>query len=76
MLNKLINIVTSEPVLRCPDLERQFELEVNMLAFAIGAILFQKDKKGKQRDIGYFSKALNLTERNYDIWDREFMAVV
>ena len=26
--------------------------------------------------MGYFSKSLNPTERNYDIWDREFMAVV
>src|SRR5712691_11364616 len=31
---------------------------------------------GELRDIGFFSKALNQTERNYDIWDREFMAVV
>jgi hypothetical protein len=42
----------------------------------LGHILFQKDEIGRQRDVGYFSKALNPMERNYDIWDREFMAVV
>jgi hypothetical protein len=42
----------------------------------LGAILFQKDEKGKKRECGYFSKALNETERNYDIWDQKFMAVI
>jgi len=26
--------------------------------------------------VGYYSKALNPAERNYDIWDREFLAVI
>jgi hypothetical protein len=26
--------------------------------------------------MAYFSKALLQTERNYDIWDREFLAIV
>ena len=45
-------------------------------AFAVGAILFQRDAEGRKRDVGYFSKALNPAERNYDIWDREFLAVI
>jgi len=75
-LTMLIDIVTSEPVLKCPNPEKLFELEVDASTFAIGAILFQKDKNGKQHEIRYYSKALNETERNYDIWDREFMLVV
>ena len=75
-LNALIKIVTSEPVLKCPEPDKPFKLEVDASAFAIGATLRQNDEQGKKRDIGYFSKALNPTERNYDIWDREFMAVV
>ena len=43
-LNKLIKIVTSEPVLACPDLEKPFKLEVDTSAYAVGAILFQRDK--------------------------------
>src|SRR5260221_6109155 len=75
-LNELINRVKSDPVLRCPDPGQPFELEVDASAFAIGAVLRQRDEKGDLRDIGFFSKALNQTEHNYDIWDREFMAVV
>ena len=66
----------SDPVLRCLDPAKPFELEVDASTFAIGAVLRQRDDKGDLRDIGFFSKALNQTERNYDIWDCEFMAVI
>ena len=75
-LDALINIVMSEPVLKCPNPEKPFKLEVDASAFAIGAILFQQDENGKQREIGYYLKALNEMERNYNIWDREFMSVI
>ena len=33
-----------EAVLACPDLDKPFELEVDALAYAVGAILFQRDE--------------------------------
>src|SRR6266850_1837189 len=51
-------------------------MEVDASAYAVGAILFQKDSQGRKRDVGYYSKALNPAECNYDIWDREFLAVI
>lgn len=72
----LIDIITSEPVLKCPNPEKPFELEVDMSVFTIGAILFQQDESGKRQEIGYYSKVLNEMERNYNIWDREFMSVI
>jgi len=75
-LKGLIELVTTAPILAYPDLEKPFELEVDASAFAVGAILFQRDDKGRKRDVGYYSKALNSAERNYDIWDREFLAVI
>ena len=68
-LNQLINIIASDPVLKCPDPEKQFEMKVDASAFTLGAVLSQKDKNGKKQECRYFSKALNETERNYDIWD-------
>src|SRR5216683_6899228 len=47
-----------------------------MSSFALGAVLFQKEDTGWRCDVAYFSKALSATERNYDIWDREFLAIV
>jgi hypothetical protein len=63
-------------VLACPNLDKPFELEVDASAYVVGAILFQRDENKQRRDVGYFSKALIPAEWNYDIWDREFLAVV
>ena len=76
VLEVLIKMVTSDPILKCLDPEKPFELVVDASAFAIGVVLQQRDEQGRAYDVGYYSKALNKTERNYDIWDREFMAVI
>jgi len=66
-LDQLIQKVTTAPVLACPDLEQQFFLEADTLSFALGAVLFQKEDSGRQRNMAYFSKALSTMERNYNI---------
>jgi hypothetical protein len=43
-LNRIINILTTEPILTHPDPEKPFELEVDASDYAIGTILFQRDK--------------------------------
>jgi RNase H-like domain found in reverse transcriptase/Integrase zinc binding domain len=44
--------------------------------FATGAILTQPDHRGKPCTIGFHSKTFSDTERNYNIHDRELLAVV
>ena len=66
-LNALIDQITRDPVLDAPNEDTPFELETDASAYAIGAALFQRDKRGKRRAIGYASKTLNDAERNYDI---------
>jgi hypothetical protein len=43
-LNKVIDILTSEPVLTHPDPDKPFELEVDASNYTIGAILFQRNE--------------------------------
>ena len=74
-LNRIINILTSEPVLTHPNPNKPFELEVDALNFAIGAILFQRDSRGKPQPIGFHSKTLSKEEMNYDIYDKELTAL-
>ena len=69
VLETLIEKVTNAPVLAYPDLKQPFEMEVDASTYAIGAILLQRDKQGRKRDVGYYSKALNPAKCNYDIWD-------
>jgi RNase H-like domain found in reverse transcriptase len=45
-LETLIQKVTNAPLLAYLDLEQPFEMEVDALAYAVGAILFQKDAQG------------------------------
>ena len=74
-LDTLINTVTKGPVLAQPDLSSPFFLQVDASAYATGAILTQLDERKKHRAIAFFSKTFNEAERNYDIHDRELLAV-
>jgi hypothetical protein len=72
----LINQVAQEPVLVAPNEDEPFKLETDALSYAIGAALFQKDERGKRRAIRYASKTLIAVERNYNIWDQEFLGLI
>jgi len=60
-LDTLINTICLHPILMAPDQDRQFELEVDVSQFALGAILWQRDPANakKLRAIGYYSKTLS-----------------
>ena len=68
--------ITSEPVLKQPQLDQQFKVEVDASGYAIGAVLMQKDEKGKRHPIAYFSSTLNEAEWNYDIYTLELYTIV
>ena len=65
-----------EPVLRQPQLDQQFEVEVDASGYAIGAVLMQKDQTGKRHPVAYFSSTLSEAEWNYNIYTLELYAVV
>jgi hypothetical protein len=44
--------------------------------YAIGAYLIQIGKDGKLHSVAFYSKKMFLAEMNYDIHDKEFLAVV
>ena len=63
-------------MLKQPQLDQQFKVEVDALGYMIGAVLMQRDKKGKRHPIAYFSSTLNKAERNYDIFTLELYVIV
>ena len=75
-LEQLIQDIIKDPVLTAPDPDKPFELETDASAYAVGAILFQHNQCGKRKALGYASRTLNAAERNYDVWDREFLALI
>ncbi len=73
---KLKWLICKEPVLLMPRLEQPFELEVDASNYTIGVTLNQKDELGRWHPVAYYSTTLSEMERNYDIYDKELLAVV
>ncbi|KAK6213447.1 reverse transcriptase domain protein [Colletotrichum tabaci] len=68
--------VLSEPVLMIPDPRKPFELETDASDYAIGGQLGQRDEEGRLHPCGFFSKKLSGPELNYQIHDKELMAII
>ncbi|CCO36910.1 Retrotransposable element Tf2 155 kDa protein type 1 [Rhizoctonia solani AG-1 IB] len=68
--------LTTAPLLIQPDVTKQFFLECDASDYATGAILSQKNLEGKLHPVAYLSKSLAPAERNYDIFDKELLAVI
>jgi hypothetical protein len=67
---------SSAPVLSIPDTTRPFSIMTDAFLLAAGAILLQEDTNTDLHPCAYFSKTFIATERNYDIYDRELLAVI
>ncbi len=72
----LKRLICEEPVLLMPQLERPFELEVDTSNYAISATLNQRDELDRWHPVAYYSTTLSEMERNYDIYDKELLAVI
>lgn len=64
------------PMLALYDPNRPTEVEVDTSNFATGGVLSQKGNDGLWHPIAYRSEMMNAPERNYEIYDKEFMAIV
>jgi len=73
---KLKEIFTMEPVLAAPDLDKKMRVEADTSDYATGGVLSVKGQDGKWRPVVFISKLLNDMERNYEIHDKEMLAVI
>ena len=72
----LKEIFTSAPILLIPDVSKPFSIMTNTSLIAAGAVLLQNDANGDRLPCAYFSKTFAPAQRNYDIYDRELLAVI
>ena len=75
-MDKLAQVVVANPMLQRPNYDQPFFLEVDAFQFAIGAILLQRDKRGRLRPVGSISHSFTPAEHNYDIYNRELLAII
>ena len=74
---KLKEAITSAPVLTTPADNRPFRIEADSSDFATGAVLSQLSAEDeKWHLVAYLSKSLSDTERNYEIHDKEMLAII
>ena len=69
--------VTSAPILALPDNSKPFRIEADSSDFATGAVLSQQSSDDdKWHPVAFLSKSLSPVERNYEIHDKEMLAIV
>ena len=67
---------TIEPILAIPDINREMRVEVDASDYATRGVLSTKCEDGKWRPVAFISKSLNTTEQNYEIHNKEMLAVI
>jgi hypothetical protein len=67
---------TTAPILRHFDPELPIIVEADSSDYVTAGVLSQKDEQGELRPVAYFSKRLNPAECNYEIYDKELLAIV
>src|ERR1700726_299503 len=68
--------LVSAPVLALPQDKGRWKVETDVSNLATGGVLSQQQVDGTWRVVDYISKALTVAEKNYDVYDKEFLAVV
>jgi len=75
--DRLKQSVTAAPVLISPDSTRPFRIEADSSDFATGAILSQVSAEDeKWHPVTFLSKSLSPVERNYEIHNKEMLAII
>ena len=67
---------TQELVLAAPDLDKKMRMEVDALDYVMKCVLSMEGEDRKWRLVTFLSKSLNETERNYEIHDKEMLAII
>ncbi|SJL15452.1 uncharacterized protein ARMOST_18950 [Armillaria ostoyae] len=67
--------MAEDVILAIPNRIGRFRVEADASNGAIGAVLSQ-EQEGRWRPVAFMSKALTATERNYEIYDKELLAIM
>jgi hypothetical protein len=68
--------IISKPILKYFDLTNEITIKMDALDHIIRAICSQPDDANILYPLGYYSQKLKSTELNYNIHDKELLAIV
>ena len=72
---KLKEIFLSISIIWIPDILKPFQVMTDALLMANGAVLMQVDSNRDPHPCAYHSQTFSPAEQNYDIYDRELLAI-
>ena len=58
------------------DPERRCRVEVDTSGYATGGVFSQLQEDGTWRPVAFLSESLNEAQRNYEIYDKEMLAII
>ena len=67
---------TIRPVVVFPDLDKEMRVKADTSEYTIGGVLSMKCEDKKWRLVAFILKSLNEAERNYEIHNKEMLAIV
>ena len=76
MFKELKERFTKELILAAPDIDKKIRIEVDVSDYVTGGVLLMECEDGLWRLVVFLSKSLNETERNYEIHDKEILAII
>ena len=65
-----------ELILVALDLDKKMRMEVDRSDYATEGVLLMECADGRWRPVAYLFKSLNKTEQNYEIHNKEILAVI
>jgi len=63
-------------VLTVPDLDQKLRVEVDTSDYTTEGMLSMEVENGRWKPVAFLSKSLNETKRNYEIHDKEMLAII
>jgi hypothetical protein len=72
----MVMAFTMAPALRYFDHERNVIIEIDASDYVSARVLSQRDDEGVLHPVPYYSKKHSPAECNYDIYDKELMAII
>ena len=70
------SMLSSEPVLRAPNVSKPFTLEVDASDIGAGAILLQEGSVGIMHPVCFYSKKFNKHQQNYSTIEKETLSLI
>ena len=74
-LNSIKSAFQSPEMLLHPDETKPFVVETDASDYGVGGILSQYDENNEMHPVAFYSRSLNPAERNYEIYDKELLAI-